>query len=212
MKRWIGMILLVALFTLSGTVLADGIRSNGGSQISLLKLSYGNLNDVLQGYGFEPLSEWAVLWGGGGIGGMISGVRVGGYGAGGDITSLTGDGEKAALSMGFGGLVVENGVYHNGKTDIAVGAMIGGGGATLQLKRPLAGGVQKQEFSKGFLILEPRVNVHYQIVEWVGVELIASYMLTHDFDQKWSINNQTVTGPFHFNGGPQLALRVIFGF
>lgn len=225
MKRWIGMIVMACLLVFSSMALAesqlspDEIRGNGGPQFGVIKLSLGDLNNALETYGYAPLSEWVVLYGGGGIGGTRSGLRFGGYGAGAETTSVTANGDKAILAFGFGGCVIERGVYVNGKTDIAVGGMFGGGGASLELKPypqlAVVGSnpsLPTQELSKGFIILEPRVNVHHQIGKQIGLEFIASYMLTYDFNQTWEIAGQSVAGPFHFNGGPQVGVRVTFGF
>lgn len=208
MKKILGVVVMVLVF--SSCVLANGQEfGNGGFELSFLKLDLGGLDTVLAKDGYS-IDDLAIMFGGGGMGGFKMGDRFGGYGASGEITDENAAGDQATLGFGFGGFVYERGVYVNGNTDIGVGGMIGGGGAELLLHSKADNSFK--EYSKGFIAFQPRVNIHHQLFECFGVELNAGYLFTYDFNQDWTINNETIDGPFRYFGGSRVGIRFTYGF
>lgn len=208
MKKILGVIILVLVF--SSCVLANGYEvANGGFELSLIKLDLGGLDTVLAKDGYS-INDLAIMYGGGGMSGLKTGDRFGGCGGGGEIIDENAAGDQAVLGFGFGGFVYERGVYMNGNTDIAVGSMIGGGGAELKLYNKTDDSYKK--YAKGFIAFQPRLNIHHQITERIGIELNAGYLFTYDFNQDWTINNETINGPFRYFGGPRVGVRFVFGF
>lgn len=215
MKKLVNILAILTIFAVSGYAFASSdapafARANGGPEISMLKLDLDDFNAILANNGYPALNEVVVLSGGGGIGGTKLGPRVGGYGSGGQVSSINAKGDEVVLGMGMGGVVYEHGIYAQGKTDIAIGTTFGGGGLSVKLTD---GNTQTTEnYSKGFLIFEPRVNVHRQLSNTIGLEFIASYLFTYDFGSMWQIGVMSTVGPMRGAVGPHLGVRVTFGF
>jgi hypothetical protein len=202
--------------------------ANGGSLIELLQLDLSELNKELvsiefnDGTGFAKFdNENLIMYGGGGIIGFKNGSRWGGYGLSGKATSINGD-KKATLSINYGGFLYEKGLLVAKKTgtDLSCGLLMGGGSAELKLIYNDLGNDFSETISNGkmnilkkdFVLLEPKINLHQDLGSFVGFDLSYGYLLTHDFDETWKINDKVIDGPFSNFQAPSLTARLSFGF
>jgi len=175
----------------------------GGFTPGWLKLDVGPVNDFLQaGKGAALSSDGMILLGGAGAAYImvVPNLRIGGWGMSGSLksTSLeeaTGIRRDAELNAGFGGVTVEYVFPIVERLDVAVGAMLGGGGIDLTLRRSNGGNItwadEQNSFGSNlssplatvtttltgsYFVWIPSVNVEYAILGWLGVRLGASYV------------------------------------
>jgi len=144
-----------------------------------------------------------IISGGGGRGGLIGGLSVGGIGWGGTTTSLR-ENRKATLSIGFGGLALGYVVGGNERSLLTLGAVLGGGGVSLDLREVAPedfwicpGGVLANHSSpsqnlpsgiiieptpvgtcRGFIAVEPYLGMQVQPLDWLGFEVRFGYLFT----------------------------------
>ena len=111
---------------------ASGFKGNGGPLLAYMQLDLAELNANLPD-GFAGLSSDMLLFGGGGLIGMKEGIRFGGYGYEGETSALGDDGKKIILKLSYGGLLYEKGIFSTKDTDIALGVVLGGGQAFLDM-------------------------------------------------------------------------------
>lgn len=200
------------------------VRGGGGPMLGVLQLDLGDLNDTLEENNFGTLDETLLLTGGGGIGGFIDGSRFGGFGLMGTTTSSEGD-KRAALEINYGGFLYEQGIYHREKFDMSLGALIGGGNLRLDLIavspnnfEDLVGDVANENSSsvtmeKNFGFLQPRLNAHYQVGDFVGLSGTLGYLIGYDLGSEWEVAGRGVSGgPFEELHGPSVDFRLNFGF
>ena len=220
-------IIVLSICLISLPVVADDkqipvekMRGGGGFQIGSIYLPLEDINTYLQDNNFETFAENTILFGGGGIGGKKDGYRIGGYGMGGSqkVKGDTSD-QEAVLSIGYGGCLVEKGIYTGKNMDISFGSMIGGGGLELDITHDKPSSVEEGincpygiHLVKIFFALQPRANLHYQFAPSMGIDLSVGYLITYDFGEEWKIGEQTVDGPMENFAGPTIGMKYSFGF
>ena len=205
----------------------ENVRAGGGFSIGMINLDVSSLNNILQDAGFAKLDENVLMYGGGGIGGKKMGYRFGGLGTGGSLKSTNSNNDKkAVLDIGYGGFVVEKGIYSKDKIDVAWSGLIGAGDMQLTLIHNEPGpfeevvtGVNQSNdpysvtMTKSFFTIEPGINMHYQINDLVGLDLAAGYLFTFDMGEDWNIKDETVNdGPLSNISSPHLSVQLSFGF
>jgi len=122
-------------------------------------------------------------------------VRVGGVGGSGTIKSKALQGltrRDVELSVGFGAVTLDYVLPVIPRVDLAVGVVLGGGGASIKMTRDnglpktwdglwteLGGTTPVQEYSRtfsgSFFVYQPTVNVEVAILRWLGVRAGVSY-------------------------------------
>ena len=181
---------------------AAKIGGLGGFTPSLLFVDVKEINSFLQAGSAAPLKNDGVfLTGGAGAAYImvVPNLRVGGMGMSGSIksTSLHGSGLRrdVELSVGFGGMTFEYVVPVIERLDVAFGAMLGGGGIDLTLRKNFGGqntwkseqgwlgdpgnlsnSTTTQRLNGVFFVFLPSVNFEYAVLSWVGIRLGASYV------------------------------------
>ena len=157
MKNLASLLLMLALIASLGLAQEEPIPPRrtramkfgalGGFTPGWLKLDVGPVNDFLQaGKGAALSSDGMILLGGAGAAYImvVPNLRIGGWGMSGSLksTSLeeaTGIRRDAELNAGFGGVTVEYVFPIVERLDVAVGAMLGGGGSTSRCAAATAG-------------------------------------------------------------------------
>ncbi len=208
-----------AVFQNEAELYAAVIKANLGFQLGVLHLNLDELNNILDSGNFAPLSENMFVIGGRGLVGAKEDNRIGGYGFNGRVYSSKGA-KKACLDIGYGGLLYEKALYFDQKTDIALGALIGGGGANLQLVHyshdsvgdAATGDGSTDYFSKGFFVFAPGLSIHRQLSTFVGLDIAVNYILTYDFSTPWKVFDKTVDGPLKNFGAPSISVGLAIGF
>ena len=171
----------------------------GGFMTGFLFPDLSELNVYLIQNGFAGLPSPLVLWGGGGMGGLLEGTRMGGAGFGGETQSLL-DGKRALLSVGGGGFLAERSLFSQNTFTFAFGLMIGGGDAELFLafREPssfddaLANPVCTR-LRREFFLLAPYLSAELFLLDWAFLKVNLGFLFT--FGGPWEANGVPVAGP-----------------
>ena len=217
MVRW--MTVCALLLVCSATALAqdefdDGIFG-GGFMLGWLTLpTVSEINDVLTVNGYAALPEAMLTFGGGGYAGDVLGLRLGGRGGSGEATAVRG--EKAVkLELGFGGLMLEYGVFATEAADVAAGVTLGGGEATLSLRAHQPGTFEDAVASptntvltRGFFLVQPHLSLEV-LLGFFKARVYGSYVLT--FAEPWMQRGVELHGPPSAFRGWSVELLLTFG-
>jgi len=193
----------------------EGGIGGGGMAGTLLFLDLSALNQILEANGYGPLADRAFLMGGGGFGGEVQGLRFGGLGAGGEVSSVLGE-KVAKLSLGFGGLFVERGLFAGERYSLSVGAVIGGGGADLTLLDHRLGSFEEaiaepsgMRFTRGFFAVETHLGLEISLLDWLMLKVNAGYLWT--FGGPWQQEGSLLPGPPESLNAPLVRVMIAFG-
>ncbi|WP_027338901.1 hypothetical protein [Halonatronum saccharophilum] len=198
----------------------DNFRANGGPMLGLLRLDLSSLNEVLTGDDakFKALSEDMILFGGGGVIGSREGSRIGGYGLSGKLSSSDGE-KRAALEINYGGFLYQKGLFATKRTDIAFGALLGGGSTKLEMRHRRVDNAEDvinhpagSILESSFILFEPRVDLYYKLGGFTGVELGAGYLLTYNLSGEAEIFGTKVDDLVENFSGPTITAKFSFGF
>jgi len=112
----------------SGNVFGGGT----GPMPTLLFLDLEDLNCALTQAGYPQIGQVLFATGSGGYWGTLDGVRIGGFGVGGDNVSEL-QSRSASFNMKYGGMMVEKAVQTQDDFTVVLGTMFGLGSASLRL-------------------------------------------------------------------------------
>jgi hypothetical protein len=187
----------------------------GGPMPGLLLLDLAELNEYLEAYGYAPLDDMVFVMGGGGWGGELTGVRFGGLGWGGDITSKAGQ-RVATLSVGFGGFMIERGIFAGNRYSLALGAVIGGGGADLDLlsHQPTSfddaiSNPANTSLTRGFFAVQAYAGIEATLLDWILLKVNLGYLWT--FGEPWKQQGLSLPGPPETFSAPLAQVMITFG-
>lgn len=196
-----------------------GIKANGGPMVGMIQLDLRELNQILVEIGFSEMNEDIIIFGGGGIGGIKSGIRFGGVGMTGRETTSNEDGDKIMLEFNYGGFLFEQGIVAGAKTDLAIGGLFGGGIIHVNRVENFRGNFEEAleeshstSLQKEFLMIEPRISLHQQLMSFIGLTLTIGYMGGYDMGSDWDFFGSKLDGPFELIQGPTASIRLSFGF
>lgn len=210
---------VLALGVLLGVFFVGGgaqeeLVGGGGSMALFFFADLAPLNEVLVAHGFAGFSSPVLLWGGGGLAGGLRDIRIGGFGFGGDVYSVSGE-KVARLALGFGGMVFERGIWSGNQIGLSFGALLGGGSAELELVHRLpssfADALESPVgvlFSRSFFLLQPYLGVEFYLFDWLFVKVQLGYTLTLGW--AWEMAGRPVEGPPLNLNAP--VLQVFLGF
>lgn len=195
----------------------EGVIGGGGPSVGWLFLEMTVLNTLLEANGFAPLPEGMLLMGGSGGGGLLTGFRFGGWGAGGELSSVQGD-RVARLSLGLGGFLLSYALFSHAMYDAAVGLLIGGGGAELTLLDHHSASFEEAirtpahtVLERGFFLVQPQVSLVYRVLNWLSVKVSAGYMFT--VGGSWVQEGRELPGPpADFNGWSVMVMAEFGGW
>lgn len=192
---------------------ASGFKGNGGPLLAYMQLDLAELNANLPD-GFAGLSSDMLLFGGGGLIGMKEGIRFGGYGYEGETSALGDDGKKIILKLSYGGLLYEKGIFSTKDTDIALGVVLGGGQAFLDMTYGEYADWTKpnsNSYERIFGFIMPEFSFHHQFSAFMGLDLTLAYLW--DFTgPNWKYYGKDTKLPLENLSAPMASLRLSFGF
>ncbi len=182
---------------------ADGLDPGavgfGGPWVGWLDLDLAELNEPLAANGYDAFPDGMLLFGGGGSGGSLSGLRFGGGGGGGDVSTRR-DGRIARLSVGYGGVWLDYGLVGTERFDLSVGAILGGGAAELELVRGLPQDFEDAiatpittKMERGFFAAQPMAGLSVGLSPWLSLRVSGGYLVT--FGSGWTVEGQEFNGP-----------------
>jgi hypothetical protein len=153
---------------------------------------------------------------------FLPNLRVGGMGMGGSIksTSLDGFGVRrdAELGVSFGGVTFEYVIPVVERLDVAVGAMLGGGGIGITLRQDVGAnktwGQEWGNFGRvggtitsitrkldgSYFVWVPSVSVEYALLGWFGARIGVSYVGMSAPSWKLDNNYELLGVPSNVNG------------
>lgn len=188
---------------------------SGGPLVGLLTLDFFPLNAALSAAGYPTVEGPLVVFGGGGVGGVLGGPVFGGIGFGGNLTALAAD-KRTDLELGYGGVVIEAARPAGQGAIIGVGAVLGGGGLdlTARARRPLdfddaLADPPVSQFRLGFFGGLAYLRLQVQVLPWLAVEGWGGYFLA--FPGRWEEGGREIAGPQLELRAPFLGLRISFG-
>lgn len=187
----------------------------GGPLPGVILLNLAGLNECLGANGYAPLPEMIFVMGGGGWGGEVRGLRFGGLGWGGEVSSLAGQ-KAAKLSIGFGGFMIERGLSAGPGYSLSVGAVIGGGGADLELLDHRSSSFEdaisnpaNTALTRGFFGLQAYAGLEFALLDWIMLKLSLGYLWT--FGEPWQQAGLPLIGPPETLSAPLVQVMIAFG-
>jgi hypothetical protein len=191
----------------------------GGYELFMLPIELDAINNNLTQIGLPAFKSEMFLQGGGGWGFIGNNIRIGGFGAGGTLTSnakINNIGKEVSLELGIGGFIIEKAFHPFNSMEIYLGASVGGGSATLKLLQ-WAGPVDWNEvwgvgyasesdtiahafydyqttFSCSFFTAMPVIGVRYNIFRWIAIGAKVGYLYTHIDENGWKMEDRKVYG------------------
>jgi len=183
----------------------------GGPTLNYPNLNMGIFNPLTEKRGLDGFKDVMCPVGGMGVG-RIGPLRVGGMGLGWEQHKSHGD-KNAAVSLGFGGLVLEvEGDVHP-KVGIIGGAMLGGGSIHLSAEGPDVAGGSWDE-TESFLAAYPYLGLSVKVLPFLRLEANYGWLF---FDYSPG-GRDYVVGPGvkavdgSLNGGGTGQVRLVFGY
>ncbi len=201
----------------------QGFRARGaiGPKVGVALFNLDELNDVLAegDIALDEFNNQMLVLGGSILGGFREGPRFGILTMNGEQI-VSGDEDKTArLEVGYAGLISEYGLYAGNRSDISLGALIGGGNINLEIRHKesddFKSGVNSPQgttASKNFFVFKPRANLHYKLTPYLALDLNAGYLLTYNSSKQWDIMGTKVDDPTGNLHGSTLAMKLSFGF
>ena len=167
---------------------------------------FGSLNDTLEDHGFARLDKPALLSAGGGYF-SVDGWRIGGMGGQGAADAQKGA-NFAQLEASFGGGHFARALRLGRHTSLDVGALFGGGRATLILSQGSPSTIEEAVQNRydtvlatDFAVVGPVVGLQYNLWGWLAFRLEVGHLFTlgswtHSTRGSKVIGGPSLTGPY----------------
>ena len=175
------------------------IALSAGLVMGWLPVDIASLNSSLTGQGFPELKDNVVLHGVNGMVQLSEKVDIGGIALGNATTSIDGD-RISKYSFSYGGGVLNYSVQQDSFYDIRIGAMLGGGRATLFLREnanldfdDAIVNFQQTVMRRSFISIQPQVELVLTPTKWLKLRGTAGYLLT--LDGGWEQHGVSLSGP-----------------
>ncbi len=192
----------------------DGV-GGGGPMPSILFLNLGELNAVVTAAGYPRISEVLFTMGGSGYGGWGDGIRFGGMGANGAVTS-TSDERSVRFGIETYGFLVEKATASDSGLTIVLGTILGGGSLDLRLIdrfpdsfEDAVGAPYVASMSKGFYALQPYIAFEARPLSWLATRFQVGFLWA--LTDPWAFEEIEFSGPPRTLTGLVASLTVQFG-
>ncbi len=196
----------------------------GGNAVGYLFLKLDDLNQELTGAGFNEMPKGMVVWGGYGVGEIGDGKwSIGGVGGRGSATSPASEGtppKTASLEIGYGGVLVQYNVWRSDKASLGVGAVLGGGAATLTTKQgaiadfdELLGAGNSASLWRLYLMAQPQASITFPASTFADVRIAGGYSFFYapiGWLDGMNFKN-AIDGPLKTMGIPFIEVGIAFG-
>lgn len=181
----------------------------GGTWMPIwFSLDMEDINSLVSKMGFSELDDKGLLFtGGGGKGHIGNGYFIGGMGAGYSIQRkvnvIIPDENKAVIrrmsyTNGFGGVTLDKRYALSSKIIVSPGFMLGAGSHKISIAQTDGDYDWEQidsqlsnkfnayaSFSKSYIVVQPRVEVMFRLLSWLGLRAEAGYMYGYSFYNGW---------------------------
>ncbi len=215
-------LVVLAVFAMAGVCSAQ--VGGGGNSAGYLLLKLDDLDERLVGAGFNEMPKGMFTWGGYAIGEIGDGKwSIGILGRQGSATSRASDGsppKTASLQVGYGGLLVQYNVWRSDKASLGIGAVLGGGSATLTTKRgaiadfdDLLDAANSASLWRPYLMAQPQASIAFPLSALIDVRIAGGYSFLYAptgwFD---GVNfKNPIDGPLKTMGLPFIEVGIAFG-
>lgn len=196
----------------------------GGNSVGWVFLNVDDLNESLVDAAFNKLPGGMLTWGGHGLVGLgDSRWSIGAWGAGGEAMSEPTDEEEpktATLALNYAGIMVEYGVVSTPKTHVGLGAVLGGGMASLATKRGMIsdfdealGAASSATVWRPYLLAQPQASIAFPLSKVIDVTITGGYSFFYS-PTGWMDGmsfRDSFDGPMKTAGLPFVQLSFSFG-
>jgi hypothetical protein len=218
MKTTLTLVLLLCLIPLAA--FADDAPSGlfvggGGPMPTLMFLDLDDLNAAITSAGYPQINQVLFANGGGGYGGKLDGLRIGGYGFGGNTRSDSGS-RSVSFDLAYGGMMVEKAVSSDDEFTVVLGTLLGFGSLDLRfisgIPDTFAEAVANpfvSSMSKEFYAVQPYVAFESKPFSWMWVRFQLGFLWT--LADQWTFEDAEFAGPPRTLGGLTASLMLRFG-
>lgn len=218
MKTTLILVLLLCLIPLvafADDASAESFVGGVGPMPTLLFLDLDDLNGAITGAGYPQLSQVLFAHGGGGYGGQLDGLRIGGYGLGGNTLSDSGS-RSVSFDLAYGGIMVEKAVSNDEELTVVLGTLLGFGSLDLRFVSGIPGTFAEavanpfvSSMSKEFFALQPYVAFESKPFPWMWARFQLGFLWT--LADQWAFEGAEFAGPPRALGGLTASLMLRFG-
>ena len=221
-QLFITLLAVVLIFTVfTGISLAGGgFKAGGGGPLfAYLAPDLGDLNDQINQMGIPELDDGLWIFGGKGFGFVGKNFRIGGMGAGGEMTTsgfvpgvgdIPGLVKEVEFSMGYGGVTLEYVMNTPLDVQLVAGGLIGLGGISVRISEyasSLSWNGLWEDYHEGYtgdsydqtvtadnslFILSPWVGAAYKVLPWMGFSGKAGYFYSKAGSGSWEVAGSKV--------------------
>jgi len=187
----------------------------GGPMPTLMFLDLDDLNAAITSAGYPQLNQVLFANGGGGYGGQLDGLRIGGFGLGGNTLSDSGS-RSVSFDLAYGGMMVEKAVSSDDEFTVVLGTLLGFGGLDLRFISDLPETFEDavanpyvSSMSKEFYAVQPYVAFESKPFSWMWARFQLGFLWTLTDD--WCFEGAEFSGPPRTLGGLTASLMIRFG-
>ena len=220
----ITLILMFLLCLAPFTALADSAEAaesgdvffgGGGPMPTLLFLDLEDLNSAITSSGYPQLSQVLFGNGGGGYGGALDGLRIGGFGVGGDTSSVS-ESRSVSFDIAYGGMMIEKAVRNDDDFTVVLGTLLGFGGLDLRFVSTVPETFEEavanpfvSSMSKDFYVVQPYIAFESKPFSWMSARFQLGFLWT--LAGPWTFEEAEFAGPPRTLGGLTATLMLRFG-
>ncbi|MEA4883897.1 MAG: hypothetical protein VB144_09660 [Clostridia bacterium] len=213
----------LALLVFAGACSAQ-VGAMSGNSVGWVFLKTDELNGQLTDHGFAEMPKGMFIWGGYGIGDIPGGKwSIGGWGAGGNAKSVSGSGasaKTATLALSMGGIMAQYNISVSEKVRFGLGAVLGGGAATLTATSGQVGGFEdllgpghSSSAWRPYLLAQPQASLAFPVSQMIDARISGGYTFMYA-PVGWiegSRFREHFQGPLKTIGVPFIELGISFG-
>lgn len=193
----------------------DIFFGGGGPMPTLLFLDLEDLNSAITNVGYPQITQVLFANGGGGYGGALDGLRIGGFGLGGDTMSVS-ESRSVSFDLAYGGMMIEKAVRNDDDFTVVLGTLLGFGGLDLRF---ISGVPETFEdavanpfvssMSKNFYVVQPYIAFEAKPFSWMSARFQLGFLWT--LADQWTFEEAEFAGPPRTLGGLTATLMLRFG-
>lgn len=214
------LIVMLSLCVLTSVAFADTesggqYGGGGGPMPTLLFLDLDDLNSAITDAGYPQINQVLFANGGGAYGGVLDGIRIGGFGVSGSNLSAS-ESRSVSFNLAYGGMMIEKAVQTEVNFTVVLGTMLGFGSLDLRfignLPETFEDAVSNpfvSSMTKGFYALQPYVAFESKPFSWMWTRFQLGFLWTLADD--WSFEEAEFSGPPRTLGGLTASLMIRFG-
>ncbi len=214
------LILIFSLCVLTLSAFADeepivNYGGGGGPMPTLLFLDLDDLNGAITSAGYPQIGQVLFAMGGGAYGGALDGIRIGGFGVGGDSLSVS-ESRSVSFDLAYGGMMIEKATYTEDDFTVVLGTMLGFGSIDLRFINNLPETFEDavnhpfvSSMTKEFYAVQPYIAFEFKPYSWMWARFQLGFLWTLADD--WSFEDAEFSGPPRTLGGLTASLMIRFG-